>query len=129
MTARASRFHVLLISRVPEEHREVLRSFRRAGAHVFFASSPLRAVSLLRLQPELVLVDLAHGATLNPALVQALNQRDRAMLVVALHNGSLESVDEHATELSVHGFCRPDDLAGGALMTAGAAFPASMSIH
>ena len=64
-----------------------------------------------------------------PDLVRALNSRDQGMLVVALHDGNLESLDEQATRLRVQGFCRPGDLAGGSLVAAGAAFPASTAVH
>lgn len=126
---RTSRFHVLLISRVPEEHREVVRSFRRSGADVLVAARPARALSLLHLRPELVLVDLAHGCALSPALVRELNRQNDARLVVALHDGCLETAAADATELSVHGYCRAGDLAAGNLAATGAAFPASLTVH
>jgi CheY-like chemotaxis protein len=126
---RASRHHVLLISRAPEAHRALLHQFRRTGAQVFFARNAARAISLLGLCPDLVLVDLAIGAELSPALVQSLNRPSGSTLVVALHDGHLETVDEHACHLSVQGYCRAADLAALGQISTGAAIPASLATH
>jgi len=108
--ARKTRFHVLLITRVPEMHRDVIRSFRLQGAQVFVARRASHAVTLLSTRPEMVLVDLALGSCLSPLLVRALNDRKGSTRVVALHAGSLELVGESATDLNVHGFFRLGDL-------------------
>ena len=120
---------VLLLSRAPDQHLDVVRSFRRQGASVRVATRPGQALALLRREPALVLVDLAFGARLSPALVRTLNSEARRPLVLALHDGSLENVDDEATALSVDGFCRARELAVHARNATGAAFPAAGAVH
>ena len=124
---RSSAFHVLLISRAPEVHREAMRSFRRQGNHVAAARRASHALALLRHRPELVLVDLAMGASLTPSLVRALNKRGSS-IVVALHDGRLEDLDGASTHLAVHGFCHVGDLGPGA-SPIGGSVPPSLTIH
>jgi DNA-binding NtrC family response regulator len=125
----APRFRVALFSRAPHEHHAVIESFRRSGAAVQIASSPAQALAVLRRAPELVLVDLAHGACLNPAVVRILNRDHSATLVVALHEGGLEHVADDARHLSVHGFCRSVDLVERPQMLTAAALPGSHAVH
>ena len=127
--ATPTRSFVLLLSRAPSQHMEVIRSFRRSGATVSTAMRPERALALLRRVPSLVLVDLAHGARLTPALIRALNSGRRRPVVLALHDGSLEHVEAGATSLSVDGFCRANELAAHARIATGAAFPAAGAVH
>ena len=110
MARRAGVFRVLLISLVPQAHTALVRSFERIGAVVLTASDPSRAVTLMRWSPELVLVDLALGAGLTPALVAALNAGRARSSVLALHEGRLEDGADDAADLSVDGFCRAADL-------------------
>ena len=127
--AGTSHFRVLLMSRAPRENLGVIQSFRRNGARVRVASSAARALALLAFRPELVLVDLARGASLSPAVVEALNGANKATLVVAIHDGGLERANEHASHLAVDGYCRVDDLQSQLRFAAGAALPASAAIH
>lgn len=126
---RAPRFRIALFSRAPHEHHAVIESFRRSGAAVQIASSPAQALAVLRRAPELVLVDLAHGACLTPAAVRILNRDQSSTLVVALHDGALEHVADDARNLSVHGFCRSIDLLERHHMIAAAALPGSHAVH
>lgn len=123
---RSHGFHVLLISRAPQVHREAIRSFRRQGNQVAAASRASHALALLRHRPELVLVDLAMGASLTPSLVRALNER--GSLVVALHDGRLEGLDGPSSNLAVHGFCHVGDLTPG-MTPMGGSVPASLTVH
>lgn len=125
---RPSAFHVLLISRAPEMHREAIRSFRRQGNRVAAARRASHALALLRHRPELVLVDLALGASLTPSLVRALNRKNGSSIVVALHDGHLEAVDGPTSHLAVHGFCHVGDLGPG-VSPIGGSVPPSLTLH
>ena len=122
------RFNVLLISRAPEMHEDVIRSLHRRGDRVATARRASDALALLRRRPEVVLVDLVMGACLTTPLVRALNRAGRSS-VFALHGGSLEAIEETALGLSVQGFCRPGDLEFGALPSSGATTSASPTVH
>lgn len=124
---RSPGLHVLLISRAPEMHRDAIQSFRRQGNQVASARRASHALALLRHRPELVLVDLALGASLTPTLVRALNKRG-STLVVALHDGRLERLDGPSSHLSVHGFCHVGDFGPGA-SPMGGSVPPSLSVH
>ena len=125
---RSHGFHVLLISRAPEMHRDAMRSLRRQGNRVAAARRASHALALLRHRPELVLVDLALGASLTPSLVRALNRKRGSSLVVALHDGRLEALEGPSSHLAVHGFCHVGDLAPGA-SPMGGSVPPSLTLH
>lgn len=123
------RFQVLLISLFPDAHAAVLQSFRNSGASVRIASTPGGAIARLRSCPDLVLVDLALGAGLTPAVVAAINAGRGPAVVVALHDGSIEAFSADASDLSVDGFCRASDLVPHARFASGAAFAANHALH
>jgi len=129
MARRSGVFRVLLISLAPHAHTALVRSFERTGAVVLTASDPARAATLLRWSPELVLVDLALGAGLTPALVAALNAGRSRSSVVALHEGRLEDGKDDAANLSVDGFCRAADLIPVGRQTPGTAIAQNQSVH
>jgi DNA-binding NarL/FixJ family response regulator len=120
---------VLLISLAPWAHSGVLESFRRNGARVSVATHPESALSSLRRQPELVLVDLAQGASLTRDVVSAINAGRGPWVVVALHDGSLDNAPGEAANLQVDGYCRPDDLIAHGRGASGAVFAASPLTH
>ena len=122
-------YHVLLISLFPEAHAAVLTSFRNTGARVRIASTPGRALARLRGGPDLVLVDLALGAGLTPAVVAAINAGRPATAVVALHDGPIERYLADAAELSVDGFCRASDLELPPGMSPGGPYLAPSLLH
>jgi hypothetical protein len=120
---------VVLLSRAPHLHMEMLESFRRSGAAVEIGTRPAQAAALVRRSPELVLVDLVHGACLSPQVIRMLNRRGSSTLVVALHEGTLDRLAEDATQLVVHGFCRSMDLSGLRQPSPHAMLPASSLVH
>jgi CheY-like chemotaxis protein len=122
------RFQVLLITLFPDAHASVLESFRNSGASVRIASTPGGALARLRRGPDLVLVDLALGAGLTPAVVAAINAGRGPSVVVALHDGAIEDSAD-ATDLSVDGFCRASDLVPHARFATGAVFAANHALH
>ncbi len=123
------RFRVLLMSRAPRVHLEVVHSLRRADAEVRIATGPARALALLRHAPELVLVDLAHGAGLNTTVVRMLNRPRGATLVLAMHEGNLEHAEPAVSQLCVDGYCRPSDLIGRMALAGSAVLPQSPLLH
>jgi len=108
-------------------HREAMRSFRRQGNHVAAARRASHALALLRHRPELVVVDLAMGASLTPSLVRALNKHGSS-IVVALHDGRLEGLEGPSSHLSVHGYCHVGDFGPGA-SPMGGSVPPSLTVH
>lgn len=120
---------VVLLSRAPDLHAAMVASFRRSGAAVQVASQPAQAATLLRRAPELVLVDLVHGACLSPQVIRMLNRRGGSTLVVAIHEGTLERLAEDADQLVVHGFCRSMDLLGPSNTAPTAVLPFSSLVH
>ncbi len=126
---RLRRFQVLLVTRFPDAHGAVLESFRNSGASVRIADTPSCALARLRSAPDLILVDLALGAGLTPAVVAAINAGRGPAVVVALHDGAIETFSQDASELSVDGVCRASDLVPHARFAAGAAFAASHALH
>ena len=123
------RFQVLLITLFPDAHVAVLESFRNSGASVRIASTPGGALARLRREPDLVLVDLALGAGLTPAVVAAINAGRGPSVVVALHDGAIEAFSADASDLSVDGFCRASDLVPHARFATGAVFAANHALH
>ena len=95
----------MLLSALPGAHEGMVRSLRSRGIPVRVprAGAPLRA---WRRRPDVILVDLVHGAGLTRSLVTALNRRRGRALVVALHEGSLEPGRGAAADLVIEGFCR-----------------------
>ncbi len=110
----ANRASILLISRAPELHHELIRTMHLAGYVVCAARRAPDALALLRRHPAFVFVDLTANACLTPALVQAIN-RESGSKRVAIHSGDLESAGAPATRLTVDGFWRagqtPDAMA------------------
>jgi ActR/RegA family two-component response regulator len=127
--ACSTRSQVLLLSRLPEMRREFIRSFQLQGSEVFVARRASQALGLLRNRPEMVIVDLALGANLTPALVRALNRESSSTRVVVLHDGNLEIADELACHLYVQGFCRAGDVELGAWPQSRGTVPPSHAIH
>jgi DNA-binding NarL/FixJ family response regulator len=97
---------VLFLSAFPGECAPHLGVLRGRGMNVHVASRPDRALELLRLPPELVLVDLVHGPGLSPAVVRELNRQPRVARVVALHAGRIDTYIDQVEHLMVDGFCR-----------------------
>lgn len=104
----AARGEVLLLSVLPEAHREMVHAMRSNGITVRAPHhrSPQRAFGG---RPDLILVDLVHGTGLTREMVAALNRRSGRAMVVALHEGVLGSRRDEASELVVEGFCRSTD--------------------
>lgn len=111
---------VMLLSVQPDAHRLMVRTLRRRGVRVRIPAfeGPLRGPGG---DPDVILVDLVHGAGLTRDRVAALNRRRGHSIVVALHAGSLEPAPDVTADLAVEGFCRSADwlrlfgtLAGGA---------------
>jgi hypothetical protein len=86
-----------------------VRSLRGHGATVSVARRPTEAMRMLRRAPTLVLVDLVYGPGLDRRVVRALNRARRETLVVALHDGRLDTFTDQVEHLSVDGFCRLGD--------------------
>ncbi|HYM80188.1 MAG TPA: hypothetical protein VEY91_02110 [Candidatus Limnocylindria bacterium] len=109
---------IVLLSARPEAHAILVDSLCERGVTVRVARPPVRALSWLRAEPELVLIDLVHGAGLSPQLVTALNSRRGRTRVLALHCGGFGN-DSSMAGLTVDGFCRADatDFIAGALST------------
>ena len=106
MRSRPAALEVLLLSEQPDECAPPLHPYRRRGAIVRVASRPGRALELLRRRPNLVFVDLVHGAGLSARVVEVLNRPPRASRVVALHAGCLDAHLDQVEHLAVDGFCR-----------------------
>ena len=97
---------VLLLSRLPEAHEELLRALTTRGIPVAVVRDPTRVLSALRRTPVVVLVDLVHGAGLDRASVARLNRDRGQSLVVALHQGAFGDALGELANLSVDGYCR-----------------------
>jgi len=102
---RSTRSHVLLISRAPEVHHDLIRSLHLEGHRVLAARRPSDAIVLLRRHPAFVFVDVTSNGCLTLPLVRAIN-RNACSACVAIHSGNLESADPTALHLSVDGFWR-----------------------
>jgi DNA-binding NarL/FixJ family response regulator len=102
---RPRRCRVLLLSRAPHAHSELIVRLRRRGAEVRIPGSAERALALLDAGPDFLLVDLVHGAGLTPHLVDHINRQRAATVVLALHDGSFGRYHDEALDLSVEGFC------------------------
>ena len=99
---------VVLLSALPDAHEAIVRTLRHRGVTVRVPRSgaPLHALGR---QPDVILVDLVHGAGLTREMVAALNRRRGQAIVVALHEGSLGPALEETSELVVEGFCHYAD--------------------
>jgi DNA-binding response OmpR family regulator len=97
---------VLLLSRLPEAHEELLRALTTRGIPVSVVRDPRRALRALRRTPVVVLVDLVHGAGLDRISVARLNRDRGHSLVVALHQGAFGDDLGELADLSVDGYCR-----------------------
>ena len=105
---RATCGEILLLSARPEAHDEMVNAFRRRGitVHAPHPCLPRRAIGG---HPDVILVDLVHGAGLSREMVMALNQRRGRAMIVALHEGALGPRPGEAADLVVEGFCRCTD--------------------
>jgi len=103
------RYDVLLLSAAPEMYAPLLESLASSGIPATAACSPQDASRLIERSPQTVLVDLVHGAGLDPATVAAINRRRGRTMVLALHAGEFGSFTEALWDLNVDGFCRFDD--------------------
>jgi hypothetical protein len=103
----ACRGEILLLSVLPEAHRELVHALRVHGITVRAPHSraPRRAFGG---RPDVILVDLVHGTGLTREMVAALNRRRGRAMVVALHEGVLGPRPDEAS-LVVEGFCRSTD--------------------
>lgn len=101
----ACRGGILLLSARPEAHREMVHACRLNGIRVH-APHPQAPRLAFGGHPEVILVDLVHGAGLTREMVAALNRRRGRAMVVALHEGVLRPRPDEASELVVEGFCR-----------------------
>jgi len=99
---------VVLLSALPDAHEAMVRTLRLRGVTVRVPRSgaPLRALGR---HPDVILVDLVHGAGLTREVVAALNRRRGQAIVVALHEGSLGPGRDETADLAVEGFCRCAD--------------------
>ena len=99
---------VVLLSAQPDAHQLMVRTLRRRGVRVRIPGTraPLR---VLGGTPDLILVDLVHGAGLTREMVATLNRRRGQAIVVALHEGSLAPAPDATADLVVEGFCRCTD--------------------
>jgi len=102
------RGEILLLSAWPEAHREMVNALRLNGITVR-APHPRAQRHAFGGHPDVILVDLVHGAGLTRELVAALNHRRGRAMVVALHEGVLGRRPDEASELVVEGFCRSRD--------------------
>jgi hypothetical protein len=104
----AARGEILLLSVLPEAHREMVHAMRSNGITV---RAPHQRASRRAFggRPDLILVDLVHGTGLTREMVAALNRRSGRAMVVALHEGMLGSQRDEASELVVEGYCRCTD--------------------
>ena len=102
------RGEVLLLSARPEAHDEMVRAFRGCGITVR-TPRPWRARRAFAGHPDVILVDLVHGAGLTREMVAALNRRRGRAMIVALHEGALGPRPGEASDLVVEGFCRCTD--------------------
>ena len=102
------RGEILLLSVLPEAHREMVHAMRSSGITVRAPHhrAPRRAFGG---RPDLILVDLVHGTGLTREMVAALNRRSGRAMVVALHEGVLEARRDEVSELVVEGYCRCTD--------------------
>ena len=104
----AGRGEILLLSVLPEAHREMVHALRLNGITVR-APHPRVPRRAFGGHPDVILVDLVHGAGLTREMVAALNRRRGRAMVVALHEGVLRPRPDEASELVVEGFCRSTD--------------------
>ena len=98
---------VVLLTERPQAHEALIEALRRHGVSIRVARALDRTKRILDWGPELILVDLVHGAGLTHDSVALLNQR-RGPMMVALHSGAVEHDLAAAAELTVEGFCRCD---------------------
>lgn len=99
---------IVLLSTHPLAHDDMVRALRHHGVTVRVP----RAAALDRILdrgPDLILVDLVHGAGLTREAIAALNRRRGRSMVVALHEGLLDPPAAEAADLMVEGFCRSAD--------------------
>jgi len=99
---------VVLLTERPQAHETLIEALRRNGVNIRIPRTMDRPKRILDWGPELILVDLVHGAGLMGEAVIELNER-RGPMMVALHSGTLEhELAAAAAELTVEGFCRSD---------------------
>ena len=99
---------VVLLSAVPEAHGEMVRAMRLEGVAVRIPQ-PAIPRGLRIGHADLILVDLVHGPGLTRQMIAALNRRAGRSMVVALHEGSLDSGFRAAPGLAIEGFCHSGD--------------------
>ena len=99
---------VVLLSAFPDAHEAIVRTLRHRGVTVRVPRSGAPPRALGR-RPDVILVDLVHGAGLTREMVSALNRRRGQAIVVALHEGSLGPALDETSELVVEGFCHCAD--------------------
>jgi len=96
---------VVLLTQRPQAHGAMIEALRRNGIHVRVPRMLDQPERILDWGPELILVDLVHGAGLTREAVARLNDR-RGPMMVALHSGTLERDLDVAADLTVEGYCR-----------------------
>lgn len=99
---------VLLLSAFPEAHVGLVGALRSHGV-VVRVPRPHQMPRALAGSPDVVLVDLVHGAGLTRTMVSRLNRRRSHAMVVGLHEGWLEPRGPEIADLAVEGFCRSAD--------------------
>jgi hypothetical protein len=97
----------VLLTQRPQAYEALIEALRRNGVSIRVPRALDRSQRILEWGPELILVDLVHGAGLTREAVAQLNKR-RGPMMVALHSGTLEHELAAAAELTVEGFCRSD---------------------
>jgi hypothetical protein len=119
---------VVLLSAFPDAHQAIVRTLRLRGVTVRVPRSgaPLRALGR---RPDVILVDLVHGAGLTREMVAALNRRRGQAIVVALHEGSLAAGLDETSDLVVEGFCRYADWPRLLVALAERAYPDTPLLH
>ena len=102
------RCQVLLLSAIPQAHDGLLHSLAEHGITAY-AVTAQDAEGWLRREPEIVLVDLVHGAGVDSESIEAINRHRGRALVLALHAGEFGAFQEEVAGLNVDGFCRAGD--------------------
>ena len=98
---------VVLLTERPQAHAAMIDTLRSNGVSIRVPHALERPGSILDWGPELILVDLEHGAGLTREGARQLNER-RGSMMVALHSGTVEHELDAAADLRVEGFCRSD---------------------
>jgi hypothetical protein len=98
---------VVLLTERPRAHEALIEALRTNGVSIRVPRVLEQPRRILNWGPELILVDLVHGAGLTREAVAQLNER-RGPMMLALHSGTLARELDAVAGLAVEGFCRCD---------------------